>query len=223
MTDSLVVVVDFGLEAVPPREVGGVRKLVDAARSLDAATGAVDVGADAAGRAIVLAGGEEAFRLERLAHEARRAGVGVAVRLLDTRALSTLRDDLAVAEGALPEPLRDRVLVIVPSERIGKRLRHAARELPSAFELSARPTGLRSFLPRRSPNMLRAASDADDLVVPWGLLPRERLASAVLQTLQKRGARLWISAVPPAEVADARAVGAHGLLVRHAWCPGPTG
>jgi hypothetical protein len=152
--------------------------------------------------------------LARLADEAWRRQVGLFLRLSDTRALAGLRDALDVEKGAKVAALRDRVLVVVPGERVGKRLRRDVPEIPSALELSTAGRGLSRFLPA---NYRRAAADADDLVVPWDGPNAPALVAKVAPVLAKRGARLWVSNLKPEELDDASALPVAGLVARFSF------
>lgn len=183
----------------------GVRALVDAARRADAAWIAIS------------ADGEDAAPVRAAWRAASDAGLGLVLRLGDTRLLADLESAIDVAGERSVPALRDRLLVVVASERAGKRLRTDAAWAPSAADLGAFRGGLLGLLRRRAPNFVRATCVADDLVVPLGLLPDDRLPPLAAK-LRSRGGRLWLSNVPQ-ERAEALATGPwHGIVV--ARCEG---
>jgi hypothetical protein len=151
--------------------------------------------------------------LARLAAVSLRHQVGLLLRLRDTTPIAWLAQALGEGKDASAAPrLRDRFLIVVPNERIGRRLRADAPQFPSGYEL---PTSGDALLARFLPvNLRRGAADADDLVVPWGRLDPARLASKIAPDLAKRGARLWLSGVPEDDLDRATTVGAAGVVVR---------
>ena len=164
--------------------------------------------------------GERISGLEGLASAAQRRQFGLVLRLRDTPPISGLAKALGEEKDAKASPrLRDRFLVVVAGERVGRRLRADAPQFPSAYEL---PSSGGALLARLLPvNLRRASADADDLVVPWGRVHPARLTSSIAPDLAKRGARLWLSEVPESEIDRATGVGAAGVFVRWAWRAGP--
>ena len=160
-----------------------------------------------------VAGGVRIARLSSVAAAARRRQVGLVARVTDTLVVYGLREALGVAKGASAAELRDRFLVVVATDRVGKRVRSDARELPSAYEIPRRPRGFARFT---SANMQRAAADCDDLVVPWGTIDEARIASRIVPDLARRGGRVWLSDVPPDDVHRAAALPVAGVVVRFA-------
>jgi hypothetical protein len=206
-----IVVADFDVGGAKPTS----RDLVDAAHAGGATFVAVDVvdGDDETPDAHV--GERRVAKLERLRVEAARRDVGLYLRLRDTLSVFGLRDALGVAKGASSATLRGRFLVVVDAERVGKRLRHDAPELPSALELS--PAKRRGLARLMSPNFLRAAADADDLVVPWDDGGAEKLVVRIAPDLAKRGARVWIAGLRDADLARAALLPVAGCVVRRAF------
>ena len=195
---TALIVADFDEDDDAPRRG---KSLVDAARAAGASWVAFDADADCNG-------------LLATARAARDAGVGLLVRVGDTKSLPLLEDALAdLGERSVPA-LRDRLLVVVATERAGKRLRTEAPWAPSAVDLGAF-TGFLSFLRRAAPNYVRAACLVDDVVLPHDLLPPARIA-AVAVKLRSRGGRLWLSGVGRDAAASLAGGPAHGLLVRSA-------
>jgi len=209
-----IVVADFEIGGAKPSS----RDLVDAALACGAAFVAVDVvdGDDETPDAHV--GGRRVAKLERLRVEAARRDVGLFLRVRDTLSVFGLRDALGVAKGVASETLRGRLLVVVDGERVGKRLRHDAPELPSALELSAaKRRGLARLM---SPNFLRAAADADDLVVLWDDGGAEKVVARIAPEFAKRGARVWITGLRDADVARAAHLPVAGCVVRRPFAGG---
>lgn len=208
-----VVVADFLAGDAP----GSIRHAVDFAEERGAAFVAFDVldGDDDTPDAWL--GDRRVGKLAKAASEAGRAGVGLALRLRDTLAIGGLRASLGVAAGTPTPPLRERVLVIVDSDRKGKRLRREATELPSAYELEVPGVKRRGLLRFTPPNYQRATADCDDLVVPWGRIAQEKLVTRIAPDLAKRGAGLWLSEVPERELDRAKALPVAGLIVRFAF------
>lgn len=176
------------------------RPLVDAARDAGAGWVVLRVGATLGG-------------LAATARAAAERGVGLVLRLDDTRGILDLADALAPFGAQSVPELRDRVLVVVPTERIGKRLRADARWVPSAADLATVKGSYMGFFRRLAPVYVRASCDADDLVVPHGFFPAPKVA-ALAAKLRARGARLWIEDVPPADVASLGDSPAFGVIVR---------
>lgn len=201
-----VVVADF------ESDVGNLssRELVAEAVERGAAFVAVDVvdGDDETPQAHV--GGRRVASLERMGSEALRRQIGLFLRVRDTLPISAMREALGVAKGSASATLRDRFLVTVDGERVGKRLRKEAPELPSAYEVPVKRSGFARLM---SPNMLRAAADADDLVVAWSA-DAPALVARLAPVLAKRGARVWVSGVPESDVSSAMALPVAGVVVR---------
>ncbi len=203
-------------------ELGGARpspaEVVDAAAACGAAFVAAVVAENDDDTLAAEIDGERIGGLARLAALALRAQVGLFLRLTDTPPISGLARALGVERDAAAAPrLRDRFLVVVPGERIGRRLRADAPQFPSAYEL---PSSGGALLARLLPlNVRRGGADADDLVLPWGRHDPARIATRIAPDLAKRGARLWLSDVPENEVDRATAVGAAGIVVRRAFRP----
>jgi hypothetical protein len=206
-----LVVADFDVAGARPH----ARELVDAAADRGARFVAVRVvdGDDETPEAHLA--GRRVATLERLAAEARRAEIGLFLRLEDTLPVAGLAAALGADKSGRAADLAGRFLVVVDKDRTGKRLRSVAPQFPSAFELpAAEGRSLARFLPA---NLRRATADADDLVVPWGRIDAATLAARIAPQLARRGARLWISHVPEAEAAAAAAVPAAGIVVRFAF------
>lgn len=214
MTAS-VLVADFVLGGARPSPA----EVVDAAASRGAAFVAAFVEESDDDSLVAEVDGELIGGLARLASAALRRQVGLVLRLRDSTVISGLAKALGEEKDATASPrLRERLLVVVAAERVGRRLRADAPQFPSAYEL---PSSGGALLARLLPvNLRRASADADDLVVPWGALDPARLANSVAPDLKKRGARLWLSEVPDGELDRAAAVGAAGVLVRWAWRAG---
>lgn len=206
---SPVLVADFVLGGARPAPA----ELVEAAAVRQAAFVAAVVAEDENDTLVAEVDGQRLGGLERFASLAQRHQVGLFLRLRDSTPIAGLAKALSAEKDASASPrLRERFLVVVPNERIGRRLRADAPQFPSGFEL---PVSGDAFLQRLfSVNLRRAQADADDLVVPWGRLDPARLASRIAPDLSKRGARLWLSDVPETDVERATAVGAAGLVVR---------
>ncbi len=154
---------------------------------------------------------------EEVLLRAHRAGVSLLVRVGTISALGPLAGGLGVMGAEKPAELRERYVAVVSSERLGKRLRTDAPIAPSALEVGTAGGGVRGALGRRLPNLARASAAADDLVLPLALCGGAKRVSALRATLARRGARLWISHVPPNEEDAARALGADGVVVRYRW------
>jgi hypothetical protein len=204
-----VLVADFVLGGARPAPV----ELVEAAVARGASFVAAAIAEDDDDALVAEVDGHRVGGLARLAALALRHQLGLLLRLHDTTAIDGLAQALGAEKDASAAPrLRERLLVVVPGERVGRRLRMEAPQFPSAYELpSSGDTILTRWLPV---NVRRAAADADDLVVPWGRLDPARLASRIAPDLARRGARLWLSDVPETEVDRATAVGAAGVIVR---------
>jgi len=151
--------------------------------------------------------------LEETMLAAHRRGVGLVIRIHDGRVTAALAGALGVMAGSGPAALRTRYLVVVPDARIGKSLRRAAPDLPSARAIARAGGAWRGALARRFPNLARAAADADDLVVPGALATPERVERRLVPVLRRRGAFVWVDAVPPALRHDYALTGAGGILV----------
>jgi hypothetical protein len=158
--------------------------------------------------------GHRAGSLEGLAREAARRGLGLFLRLTDTLPIDGLAAALGAERSQSAATLRERVLVVVAAERVGKRLRKDAPQFPSAYELPA--TEGWSAARFVSANLRRASADADDLVIPWGRRGAADLAAKMAPELARRGGRLWISDVPEADRERAAALGPSGVVVRFA-------
>ena len=217
MTAPLLVA-DFVLAGARPSPA----ELVDAAVARGAALVAAVIAEEKDDTLVAAVDEHRVGGLARLAALALRQQVGLLLRLRATTPIARLAQALSAEKDASAAPrLRDRFLVVVPNERIGRRLRADAPQFPSGYEL---PTSGDAILTRFfSVNLRRASADADDLVVPWGRLDPARLVSKIAPDLRKRGARLWLSDVPEDEVDRATAVGAAGVIVRWAWREGPPG
>ena len=202
--EALQVAVEFGAEsdAAPStvRRPKPGRPLVDAARAAGGSWVVHSTGADLGG-------------LRATAVAASQGGLNLMVRLGDTRTFLDIEETLAVL-GELSVPaLRERLLLGVADERAGKRLRTDCRWAPSAADLGTVGGGLMGALRRVAPNFVRAACDADDLLVPDGMFPRPRLERLAAQ-LRRRGSRLWIDGVPADAVEAWRGGPAYGVIVR---------
>jgi hypothetical protein len=208
MTAPLLVA-DFVLAGARPSPA----ELVDAAVARGAALVAAVIAEEEDDTLVAEVDEHRVGGLARLAAVSLRHNVGLLLRLRDTTPIVGLAKALSEEKDPSAAPrLRDRFLVVVPNERIGRRLRTDAPQFPSGYEL---PTSGDALLTRFFPvNMRRGAADADDLVVPWGRLDPARLASKIAPDLAKRGARLWLSDVPEADLDRATAVGAAGVVVR---------
>jgi len=208
---SPIVVREFDLGAAKPT----ARDFVAAAVESGAAFVAADVidGDDETPEAHV--GGCRIAKLERFASEATRRSIGLFLRVPETSGVFGLRDALGVAKGTAATTLTERLLVVVSGERVGKRLRHDAPELPSALELT--PASRRGLARFASPNFLRAAADADDLVVPWSDAGAARLVTKLASDLARRGARLWISDLSDTDLADPDLPRVAGWIVRRPY------
>lgn len=217
MTAPLLVA-DFVLAGARPSPA----ELVDAAVARGAALVAAVIAEENDDTLVAEVDEHRVGGLARLAALALRQQVGLLLRLRATTPIVGLAKALSAEKDAsAASRLRDRFLVVVPNERIGRRLRADAPQFPSGYEL---PTSGDALLTRFfSVNLRRASADADDLVVPWGRLDPARLVSKIAPDLRKRGARLWVSDVPEDEVDRATAVGAAGVIVRWAWRAGPPG
>ncbi len=205
-----IVVVDFELDGARPSARDVVARAVDhGARFV-----ALDVvdGDDETPDAHV--DGRRVAKFARFVDEATRREIGLFLRVRDTLVLFGLRETLGVAKGSSSDDARGRVLVVVPGERVGKRLRREAPELPSALEVpAAGRRGLARFL---TVNMLRAAADADDLVVPWND-DAPRLVARIAPSLAMRGARVWASGVREEDAQRAAASPVAGFVVRRPY------
>jgi hypothetical protein len=204
-----VLVADFVLGGARPSPA----EVVDAAASRGAAFAAAYVEEADDDSLLAEVDGERVGGLARLASAALRRQVGLVLRLRDTPPIKGLAKAFGEEKDATASPrLRDRLLVVVPTERVGRRLRADAPQFPSAYEL---PSSGGALLARLLPvNLRRASADADDLVVPWGRLDPARLTNSIAPDLAKRGARLWLSEVPETDLDRATAVGAAGVFVR---------
>lgn len=187
---------------------------VAAAKSHGARFLAADVSDGDGGDPEAHVGGRRVSSLAGLHAAAQRHGIGLFLRLTDTRAISGLAAALGAAKEDSSARLRERLVIVVEGERAGRRLRLDAPQFPSALALG--PSRGRSLLGLLPLNLQRARSDADDLVVPWGRLDAAAL-TRLRTDLARRGARLWISGVCEGDVAAATAVGAAGLVVRLRW------
>jgi len=233
-------VADFDLEGLALAELPSGKALVAAARELGMDRVTLDVHASADGWAIVhpgprvalIAGGEQDVddldlsdsgkvavtggglcTLEETLLSAHRAKLGLVLRLRSARAIVPVSAALGVMGGEGPQALRSRFLVIAGNQRMGRRLRTDAPDLPSALELTPGERGLKAALRRRMPNLARAGADTDDVVVPWGMLA-DRDVPGLAKTLAGRGARLWVSDVTQARKGQAMSLPAAGLLLR---------
>jgi hypothetical protein len=135
--------------------------------------------------------------LEQVLLAAHRCHIGVVFRVRSTLAAKPLGAGIGVTGGAGHAAFRRRFLAVVPDQRIGKRLRSDAREVPSALEIRRGERGLHAFLRRSLPNLARAGAAADDLLVPHDAFPWPKIENGLLPTLRRRGAGLWLSDVPP--------------------------
>lgn len=169
-----------------------------------------DAAADGAGW-VALRVADDVRGLGAIASAAAARRMGVIVFLDSTAALHELGGALAALGPQEPAKLRDRLLVVVPGERIGRRVRGDARWAPSALDLGAALAGgmFARFVASRFPNHARAKADADDLVVPAGRFDAAS-AAALAAMLRRRGARLWVLG----ESAGAGADCAHGVILR---------
>ena len=153
-------------------------------------------------------------RIRATISAARTERIGVVLTLENTRtadSLAALWESAGeeLSERTVPN-LRDRLLVVVPGERHGKRLRMAAPWAPSALDLAGR-TGFRRHLAKLMPNIHRAQADCDDLIVPHALFPPQRLA-ALAQKLRTRGARLIVRAARQEDAARLGQAGVYGVV-----------
>jgi hypothetical protein len=204
----VILVADFEIVGAKPSS----RDLVEAAAAAGAAFVAVDAAEGDEDAPEAHLGGRRVATIERLVAETSKRGIGLFVRLRDTPPLFGLREALGVTQGASSAASRDRLVVVVDRERVGKRLRRDAPELPSALELaSAKPRGWKRFA---TPNFLRAAADADDLVVPWDGDAAAPLVARTAPLLAKRGARLWVSGLSDGDVARVGSMSVAGCVVR---------
>lgn len=192
---TAVLAADFGDEERPRRG----RTLIDAARAAGATWAVTSADADCTG-------------LRATAKAARDSGMGLLVRIDDSKTAPGLADAIDLPGVPSVAALRDSLLVVVAKERIGKRLRTDAPWAPSAVDLGSF-TGFLSFLRRAAPNYVRATCLVDDVILPHDHLPPARLA-ALTAKLRLRGARLWLSGVGPERAAELAAGPWHGLLVR---------
>ncbi|MCE9634867.1 MAG: hypothetical protein K8T90_04105 [Planctomycetes bacterium] len=175
------------------------RPLVDAARAVGAGWVVLRVGSTLGG-------------LQATARAAAEGGLGLIVRLDDTGGIADLADTLHALGEQSVTALRDRLLIVVPTERIGKRLRADAKWAPSAADLATVQGSYMGFFRKFAPVYVRASCDTDDLVVPHGFFPPPKLVK-LADKLRTRGARLWIEDVPPDEVEPMRDGPAFGLIV----------
>ena len=192
-----VVVAEFDEDASPPRGAA----LAEAAQAVGAAWVAISTGADLGGvRATVRASAER--------------GLGVFLRLTDTRAIDGLAEACADL-GELTVPLlRDRVVVVVASQVAGRRLRGEAGWAPSALALGAHGNPVRRWLRRTFPHHLRGGADCDDLVVSRGLFDDTALAGSLVPGATRRGARVWVEGALDEELPSLAAARVHGVVLR---------
>lgn len=166
----------------------------------------VDAGRRAGGSWVVLRSGADASvaraTVRATARAAHDVGVGLIVRIGDTKIIGDLEEAFAPYGDLSVAALRDRVLLVVASERSGRRVRTDARWAPTAADLGSLGAGFLRVVRRLAPNFVRGACLADDLVVPHDLFPPARLAS-VAETLSTRGGRLWVSGAGSSEAGPA--------------------
>jgi hypothetical protein len=175
-------------------------RLIEAARDAGASWAVQRIGADAGSA-------------RATARAAAAAGVGLVLRVDDTRAILDLEEVLApFGERSVPL-LRDRVLLVVAAERTGKRLRADAPWAPSGADAGELSGGLLRLMRRYVPHVVRAVCMTDDLLVPHDLLPASRNAS-LAEKMRRRGGRLWLTQVPPERAAALRDGPAHGIVLR---------
>lgn len=191
---SPVLVARFPEDASPPRG----RPLIDAATECGCGWVAIRVDESLGG-------------LRATIEAAAAAQVGVLVELADTKGIAELADACAALAPLSVPALRDRLVVVVPGERHGRRLRADARWAPSALDLDGR-AGLRHRYARFAPNHHRAQADCDDLVVPAGMYDAAGLGK-LAATLKLRGARLFVAGAGRGEAAGLAARGVHGLIL----------
>ncbi len=155
--------------------------------------------------------------LEETMLVANRRGLGLVLRIHDTLVTHTLSAALGIMGGDGVAALRARYLVVVATAKLGKRLREAARELPSARSLPREGGGWRGALARRLPNLARAAADADDLVVRASLTSPDEVRDRLVPLLRRRGAFVWVEGVAPERRDAYAATGAGGVIVDLPW------
>lgn len=141
--------------------------------------------------ALRVAGDLRGLRAAAAAAGSRR--IGLMLFFESSAVFPDLRAELEPLAPLDPASLRDRLLAVVPGERMGRRLRGEARWAPSALDLGAALRGglFARLIAGRFPNHARAQADADDLIVPAGRFGTSA-GSALADTLRRRGARLWV-------------------------------
>lgn len=135
--------------------------------------------------------------LEQVLLAAHKRGIGVVFRVRSTLAVKPLGAGIGVTGGSGHATFKRRFLAVVPDQRIGKRLRSDAKDVPSALELRRDERGYHAFVRRSFPNLARAGAAADDLLIPHDAYAWPKIENGLLPTLRKRGAGLWLTDVPP--------------------------
>jgi hypothetical protein len=175
---TVALAAEFAPERAPPAG----RALVEAAREAGAGWVVLRVGAALEG-------------VRATGRAAEESGTGLLVFLEDTRGLADLAAALPAAAARKTAENRDRLLVVVESERAGKRLRAEVPWAPSAVDVGA-IGGFARLFRSWAPNHVRAMCLADDVLAPAGMFGEARLA-ALAAKLRLRGARLWLRDVAP--------------------------
>jgi len=156
---------------------------------------------------------EQPATLEETMLAAHRASIGLVVRLTDTTGIHALTGALGIMQGDGTNDLRRRYLVVVPNQRVGRRLRSDAKRLPSACWLEPTGGGWKGALARRFPNLARAACDADDVIVDSRAFSPERVRNDLVPHLARRAAFVWVALCAGAAEADYADTGVGGLIV----------
>lgn len=190
------IVAEFGEGTSPARGA----PLVEAAREAGASWVALTAGADLGGvRATVRAASER--------------GLGVFVRLDDTRAIAGLAEACGdLGELSVPG-LRDRLVVVVSSELAGRRLRGEARWAPSALALGLPDGSLRRWFRRTFPHHLRGRADCDDVVVRTDLLGILAIGDRLVPEVARRGGRVWVEGARREDLPALTASRVHGVVL----------
>jgi len=191
-----ILVAEFDESRSPPRGAPLVEAAVDAGASWVALTAAADLGGV---RATIRAASDR--------------GMGVLLRLGDTRAI----DGLAEACGDLGElsvpRLRERFVVVVASELAGRRLRGEAGWAPSALALGLPASSLRRWFRRTFPHHLRGRAGCDDLVVRSGLFAVREFGEWLVPEVRTRGGRVWVEGVPRDDIDPLADAGVDGIVL----------
>jgi len=236
-----VIVAEFETGGLPLDQLPSGIGLVRAAALADARRVVLDVHATTDGWAVVhpgtrmaLAGGEEkdvddlelaetrgvllakgeVCTVEQVLLEAHRCKLGIVFRLSDTLAIPPLAAGLGVTGGQGRAQLARRFLVVVPDQRLGRRLRTDAKELPSALEIRAGEHGMKARLRRRFPNLSRAGADCDHLLIEDGVVPHTVLTGRLLRKVRSRGGELWVGGLTLERAHELREHPFGGLIVR---------